>query len=377
MFRINILIFILCSSFSALCAKSDPVDIVYTWVDGSDPEWQKIRDTCFKEYFPLLENRDAHTINRFRNRDEIRYSLRSVLRFAPFVHHIFIVTFGQKPAWLLPHPKITIVDHTEIFKYREDLPTFNSQAIEANLHRIPNLSDKFIYLNDDVLFTNEVIKEDFFTEDGKIRVSFSDSPWPSGSVVKGEKAFISAQKNTNALLDSSFKKERRYSLSHAPFALRRSLMHEVEATFPHIFQQVSSHKFRMSSDFAMTNGLIQYYAIYTKKAHSSSLRAFRMSVTDDTRINKKRICSFLKGTYHSLCVEDSSIHENEEASQQLKEFLECLFPVPAPWEQEDHKKKKSSDPLFSFIKDYRLDKRPKIITLALPFQLKKKFRKRH
>ena len=100
---------------------------------------------------------------RFEDFNQLLYSIRSVEAYAPWVRHVFIVTNGQIPVWLnTDHPRVTIVPHTKIFKYKSDLPTFNSMAIETNLHRIPGLSDKFIYLNDDFSFTNPVCLDDFW-----------------------------------------------------------------------------------------------------------------------------------------------------------------------------------------------------------------------
>ncbi|TSK13552.1 N-acetylglucosamine-1-phosphotransferase subunits alpha/beta [Bagarius yarrelli] len=102
--------------------------------------------------------------SRFEDNEELRYSLRSVERHAPWVRHIFIVTNGQIPSWLnLDNPRVTVVTHEEIFQNQSHLPTFSSPAIETHIHRIPGLSQKFIYLNDDVLFGKDVWPDDFYS----------------------------------------------------------------------------------------------------------------------------------------------------------------------------------------------------------------------
>ncbi|XP_012941088.1 N-acetylglucosamine-1-phosphotransferase subunits alpha/beta [Aplysia californica] len=107
---------------------------------------------------------DVVAANRFEDNEELRYSLRSIEKFAPWVRHIFIVTNGQIPHWLnLDNPRVTIITHDEIFLNASHLPTFSSPAIEANIHRIPGLSDKFLYLNDDVLFGKPVWPDDFYS----------------------------------------------------------------------------------------------------------------------------------------------------------------------------------------------------------------------
>ncbi|XP_059170682.1 N-acetylglucosamine-1-phosphotransferase subunits alpha/beta-like [Physella acuta] len=107
---------------------------------------------------------DVVASNRFEDNEELRYSLRSLERFAPWVRHIYIVTNGQIPYWLnLDSPRVTVITHEEIFQNTSYLPTFSSPGIEANIHRIPGLSDKFLYLNDDVMFGSPVWPDDFYT----------------------------------------------------------------------------------------------------------------------------------------------------------------------------------------------------------------------
>lgn len=51
----------------------------------------------------------------------------------------------------------------EIFQNVSHLPTFSSPAIESHIHRISGLSQKFIYLNDDVMFGKDVWPDDFYS----------------------------------------------------------------------------------------------------------------------------------------------------------------------------------------------------------------------
>ena len=102
--------------------------------------------------------------SRFADNEELRYSLRSVEKYAPWIRNIIIVTNGQIPSWLnLDHPRVRIVTHMELFSNKSHLPTFSSPAIETHIHKIPGLSKKFIYMNDDVFFGDYVWPDDFFT----------------------------------------------------------------------------------------------------------------------------------------------------------------------------------------------------------------------
>ncbi|XP_069760515.1 N-acetylglucosamine-1-phosphotransferase subunits alpha/beta isoform X2 [Narcine bancroftii] len=126
---------------------------------------------------------DDISASRFEDNEELRYSLRSVERYAPWIRHVFIVTNGQIPSWLnLDNPRVTIVTHQEIFRNLSHLPTFSSPAIETHLHRIPGLSQKFIYLNDDVMFGKEVWPDDFYSHSNGQKVYLT---WPVPNCADG------------------------------------------------------------------------------------------------------------------------------------------------------------------------------------------------
>ena len=138
------------------------IDLVYLWVDGNDPQWRAKRDATIGKPTDSEDNCRA----RFVDNDELKYSLRSIDRYAPWIRRIFIVTDGQKPAWLnTDNPRVQIVDHTQIMP-PECLPCFNSAVIEHHLHLIPGLAERFIYANDDMLLYRPAMPETFFAADG-------------------------------------------------------------------------------------------------------------------------------------------------------------------------------------------------------------------
>uniref|UniRef100_A0A8C5DXN8 N-acetylglucosamine-1-phosphotransferase subunits alpha/beta n=1 Tax=Gouania willdenowi TaxID=441366 RepID=A0A8C5DXN8_GOUWI len=121
--------------------------------------------------------------SRFEDNEELRYSLRSVEQHAPWVRHIFIVTNGQIPSWLnLDNPRVSVVSHQDIFLNHSHLPTFSSPSIETHIHRIPGLSQKFIYLNDDVMFGKDVWPDDFYSHSKGQKVYLT---WPVPNCAEG------------------------------------------------------------------------------------------------------------------------------------------------------------------------------------------------
>ena len=143
----------------------EKIDAVITWVDGSEPNY-KLR---------LEENlKNKKIIKRqYLQANEIYFCVASIIKFAPFVQKIFIVTDNQKPnlnevRHLVSLNKVEIIDHKEIFRDNMDsLPTFNIRSIDALLFKIKNLSNKFIYFNDDMFLIKETSVEDWF-KDNKV-----------------------------------------------------------------------------------------------------------------------------------------------------------------------------------------------------------------
>lgn len=139
------------------------IDLVYLWVDGEDPQWR----SKYNAFTGKTEEKSEKTCKgRYVNNDELKYSLRAVEMYAPWIHKIYIVTDNQTPQWLdTSNPKIKVVDHKEIMP-SQSLPCFNSALIEQFLYKIPGLSEKFIYANDDMFINKELTINDLFTPEG-------------------------------------------------------------------------------------------------------------------------------------------------------------------------------------------------------------------
>lgn len=151
------------------------IDIVYRWVDGSDKKWQAEKDKWYKKITgktPIYQG--SATTERFRDNDELKYSLRSVAECVPWINHIYIITgFNQVPKWLnTKHPKITIVPHEEIMP-ADALPTFNSTAIEMCITNIKNLSEHFIQMGDDMFFNKPLTPHFFYDRMGRAKVKYN------------------------------------------------------------------------------------------------------------------------------------------------------------------------------------------------------------
>lgn len=137
---------------------NDRIDIVIPWVDGSDPAWIREKEKC-----RIMCGADEKSLSniRFQSWDSLHYWFRAIEKFMPWVNKIIFVTWGHIPEFLnTNHPKIRIIKH-EDFIPKEYLPTFNSNTIEMNYHRIKDLSENFILFNDD-LFPLQPIDEMYY-----------------------------------------------------------------------------------------------------------------------------------------------------------------------------------------------------------------------
>lgn len=106
-----------------------PVDLVVLWVDGNDSNFVRERNAWAARLGVPVETA------RFVQTDELRYVLRSVEKFLPWISRVVLVTNGQVPPWLNSHhPRLKILPH-HAFMPPECLPTFNSCAISIGVSR--------------------------------------------------------------------------------------------------------------------------------------------------------------------------------------------------------------------------------------------------
>lgn len=174
------------------------IDLVYLWVDGSDPIWRAKRNAFLGK---IDESSPINCEGRYANNDELKYSLRSIELYAPWIQKIFIVTDNQVPKWLdTSNPKIRIVDHKEIMP-NESLPCFNSSLIEKFFHQIPGLSERFIYANDDMFINKPVKIDNFFTPEGFPIIRLTRKPFRKFRWLWREKICQNPLKNYSKSID--------------------------------------------------------------------------------------------------------------------------------------------------------------------------------
>lgn len=237
------------------------IDAVITWVDGDDPTHAEKRRAYMTGSIKSPASEVAAA--RWRDSDEISICVRSIELYAPWVRKIWIVTDNQEPQLSTASEefkkRINIIDHSEIFQeYKSLLPVFNSPAIEALLFRIPGLSERFIYFNDDMFLMRSVTPSDFFTETGGLvlrgkLVTDAHKEFPNGLAPHREHQLNGArlvQKEGSHL----------FFPAHFTYSFRRSSSENLFNEFRDVFEKNIEFRFRDSTQFSMAS-LCANYAI--------------------------------------------------------------------------------------------------------------------
>jgi hypothetical protein len=308
------------------------IDMVFSWVDGSSSEFQRQRAAQMAEYV-VGEGDDGPA--RYRHVDELRYALRSVHMYAPWVRRIFIATDSPAPAWLADHPKVTIVRSEEFFADPSVLPTHNSHAVEAQLHRIPGIAEHFLYSNDDMFFGRMVEPELFFSSAGISRFVECEVRIGPGEPATQRSGHDNGLRVNRALLRERFGRTIVRDLEHCAAPLRRSVMAELEAAFPEDFARTAASRFRSATDISVTNSLYHYYALMTGRAVAT--RRPRVEYVQTTLAASMRRMERLaeRTDVDMFCLNDGGEREvpEELRVRALRTALERMFPVRAPWEK--------------------------------------------
>lgn len=138
-----------------------PIDIVIPWVDEKDILWEQTREEHSKKNAEEFETSNV----RFQSWDNLHIWFRAIEECMPWINKVFLITCGHLPQFInVECPRLRIVKHSEYIPQKY-LPTFNSNTIEMNVHRIPDLSENFILFSDDVFPLTYIPEEYYFIDD--------------------------------------------------------------------------------------------------------------------------------------------------------------------------------------------------------------------
>ncbi len=240
---------------------NENIDVVIAWVDGNHPAHKKKIAPYLPEDSKRQDDKNGET--RYRSVGEIYYCVASIVRFAPFVRKIFVVTDKQNPQLNdfieknFPENKIPIeiIDHEIIFSdYETYLPVFNSRAVETCIYRIPGLSEKYVYFNDDFFLIRPVDRSDWFEGEkiiayGSWRNMVIDKFISFIKPLRGGAKPVGFKDGMTSAAGKLGYWWRYFHLDHMPHPLRKSVIADFFKENQHLFKLNIAHKFRSRKQF--------------------------------------------------------------------------------------------------------------------------------
>lgn len=329
------------------------IDFVLTWVDDTDMEWRKEKNKYSSKNVDS-SNSDV----RFRDWDLLKYWFRGVEKYASWVNKIYFVTCGQKPEWLNEkHPKLVFIEHKDYIE-KEFLPTFSANPIEINFHKIKELSEKFVYFNDDMYIINKVTPDDFFKNNLPCDtfIEMPLYPYGNGDVFpfflfndielinkyfnkrdaykKNWKKYINFKygvKNTIKTFSLlQYSKFSNFAYPHIPSSFLKSTLEEVWNLESNLLNNVSKNKFRNKED-------LNQYVFKAWQFCKGDFVPRSYTFGDNIPIsndNQKLIKSLVGKKYKTLCINDSCEVENfDKVKKELQNAFEKKFPEKCSFEK--------------------------------------------
>ena len=332
----------------------DPeIDIVIPWVDGSDPEWQAVR----AEYSGETDLKETW----FRDWGLLPYVFRGIEKFAPWIRKVHFVTWGHLPDWLNTEcEKLHIVKHEDYIP-KEYLPTFNSNAIELNFHRIPDLAENFILFNDDMFIIssvqpsdfyqnglprrygihvpNRLNKDDFFyypvNNTAIINEHFNMRKSVLGNITKWINPCYGTN-NFSTLLMLAFPAFYGFYEAHLPVPYQKATFKRVWGAESNILKQESSNRFRTST--GVSHWLVENWSVAEGAFYPQSKKYGRAFYGNDLNLNNLHtvIDYITKQRGKLTCINDGEIDEKDfdEVVLRIKQAFETILPNPSSFEKQ-------------------------------------------
>jgi hypothetical protein len=318
----------------------EPIDVVIAWVDGNDPVHKKKMQPYLNKFEFVPDDLAGPT--RFRSEGEIFFCVASILRFAPFVRKIYIVTDQQNPnidgfiQTNFPDNKIpvVIIDHAVIFNgYEEVLPTFNSLSIETCLYRIPDLSENFVYFNDDFFLLRPISYDDWFVDDKAVAYGYWRSIaldrllWYIKPKRNGHKPFGFKDSMINAAKSIGMKPSY-FHILHTPQPMNKSVLEQYYDQHPDKFISNISHKFRNETQF---NPQSMFYMLASQankciQKSESKLLLIKPLNRGKSYVERKIKAFEMNAKITFCCIESIDLSEKEDQSK-LFDWLRMLLNV--------------------------------------------------
>ena len=327
----------------------EKIDFVITWVNGNDPKWIERKN----EYLDDDKKIDARDV-RYRDMDALKYWFRGVEKFANFVNNVYFVTDHQIPDWMnTDNSKIKIVYHEDYMK-KENLPSFNSNAIENRIYKINGLSDKFVYFNDDMFILNKVKEEDFFIDGlpvdmmslSKIKpisnnfhkklindIDIINKYFDFKKVIKENSKLYKSKKQGKYLLKTiPLLKENKFTgfrQHHMPVSYLKETFEKVWNIENEILEKTESFRFRNNEE-SVNHWLFEYWQFAEGKFRQRNANFGKYYSLADEKVNS----AIEKQKYKIVCINDDNKEFNfEKRKKEVINSLEKILPEKCSFEK--------------------------------------------
>lgn len=323
------------------------IDFVILWVDGNDEKW-------LNEKNKYLNVKGDKNVNRFRDFNNLNYIFRGIEKYAPWVNKVFLVTWGHIPKFLnVNNEKLKVVTHDE-FIPKEYLPTFNSNVIEMNLHRIKDLSEHFVLFNDDIFILDKLKPTDFFKNgipndmyieykkknpskrhltlknnySNIINKYFSKHTFLRKNFFKVFNIKYGIKGNISSMLSAFDKNFNDFYLPHLTESFLKSTFEKIWSLENNALNLASKNKFRADSDIGQ--GICRYFQLLSGNFNpSSSLGKYYVVKNDNTKLMK----DILSHKHKLICINDSTPNiDFEKAKSEINGSLEKALPKKCSFE---------------------------------------------
>jgi hypothetical protein len=278
----------------------------------------------------------------FRDYGMLRFAVRSIEQFAPWVRRIALFTNGQTPTWYnVSAPRTRLYTHDEVFLDQANLPTFNSNAIEAHLRLLPGLSECFLYMNDDFYLGRPTPKSYFVNPaTGQLRLYMDRfrAPEPEEMAKNGwHRSVAHSNDLINAVYHPNATEPVRHNYAgHYCYFFKRHILDLMWQHWPDAFVYTSRNRFRDPKDVAVPfmhhNVALEEHEA-TKERGVNGGGAWRTNHTRNADLWKR----LLKNRPYCVCIQDRLDEGNSPATDAEIDFLESslcdLFPEPSSLEK--------------------------------------------
>lgn len=330
----------------------EKIDFVMIWVDNNDPEWQN----NYNQYKPNNSKKADASIVRYRDWENLKYWFRGVEKFTPWVNKIHFITCGHKPSWLnVNAEKLNFINHSDYIPTKY-LPVFSANPIEIHLHRIKDLSEHFVYFNDDIFLINTVNPERFFNNglpcDTAICNALSPNDKIMTHIIANDVFCINSMFNKKEVITKNILKWINFKYGtrllrtlcllpwprfsaffdpHLPNAFLKSTFENVWMNFDEKLTETSFSRFRSITD--VNQYLFRYWQLVTGNFMPCNIckKSTYIEISDN---NINEIVEIIKKQDINILVlnDSSSIKDFENAKQQINNALESILPKKSSFE---------------------------------------------